>query len=324
MQDYNNVIDISYKRISLINRCDKYNNVSKICREYWVSRGYYYRWKSRFDWTQKSLKDKSRWPRISHRRTSKELEERIIEMREKTNYWSPRIKNELELTWVLVWKKAISNVLKRNWKTKTYHKRRYRSKCKHYAPYPGYEIQIDMMEIWSRKNKDWTKNYDTHYYQYTAIDTHTKMRFLAIYEEQSIYYCRRFLNDVISFFPFKIKTVTTDNFMTFTHVLWNWKMKWNTKELKIHPFTQTCIDNNIIHRLIIPWAPRMNCFVERSHRTDREEFYWMYPDTELRVIQGLVKKWQDIYNTLRPHSSLEWYKTPLQYFLDLNLNNNAS
>jgi len=323
MQDYNNVIDISYKRISLINKCDKIWNISKICREYWVSRWYYYRWKVRFDWTQKSLKDNSRWPRISHKRISKKLEDEILKIRDNTNYGSPRIKNELKLKWISVWKKAISNVLKRNWKTKTYHKRKYRSKCKHYAPYPWYEVQIDMMEVWSRRNKDWTRNTKTHYYQYTAIDTHTKLRFLEIYDDFSIYNSVNFLKKVIEFLPFKIYTVTTDNWMIFTHVLWNWRMKWNTKETRIHPFTKTCIDNNIIHRLIIPWAPRMNCFVERSHRTDREEFYWMYKDEEFEVMRTLVKKWQDIYNTLRPHSSLEWYKTPLQYFLDLNFNNSA-
>lgn len=324
MYDYNNVINVSYKRISLINRCDKYSNISRICREYWVSRGYYYRWKSRFDWTQKSLKDKSRWPRISHRRTSIEIEKLILKIRDETNYWSPRIKNELKLRWVSVWKKAISNVLKRNSRTKTYHKRRYRSKSKHYAPYPGYEVQIDIMEVWSRKTKDWTKNTKTHYYQYTAIDTNSKLRFLEIYDDMSIYHSVDFLKKVINFFPFKINTVTTDNWMVFTHVLWNWRLKWNTKEIRIHPFTKVCINNNIVHRLIIPWAPRMNCFVERSHRTDRQEFYWMYTDVEIHIMKALVKKWQDIYNTLRPHSSLPDYQTPLQYFLNLKNTTNAS
>lgn len=324
MYDYNNVINVSYKRISLINRCDKYNNISKICREYWVSRGYYYRWKSRFDWTQKSLKDKSRWPKISHRRTSIEIEKLILKIRDETNYWSPRIKNELRLIWIIVWKKAISNVLKRNSRTKTYHKRRYRSKSKHYAPYPGYEVQIDIMEVWSRKNKDWMKNTKTHYYQYTAIDTNSKLRFLEIYDDMSIYHSVDFLNKAIAFFPFKINTVTTDNWMVFTHILWNWRLKWNTKETRIHPFTKVCINNNIAHRLIIPWAPRMNCFVERSHRTDRQEFYWMYTDVEIHIMKALVKKWQDIYNTLRPHSSLPDYQTPLQYFLNLKNTTNAS
>lgn len=324
MYDYNNVINVSYKRISLINRCGKYNNISKICREYWVSRGYYYRWKSRFDWTQKSLKDKSRWPRISHRKTSIEIEKLILKIRDETNYWSPRIKNELKLRWISIWKKAISNVLKRNSRTKTYHKRRYRSKSKHYAPYPGYEVQIDIMEVWSRKNKEWTRNIKTHYYQYTAIDTNSKLRFLEIYDDMSIYHSVDFLKKVINFFPFKINTVTTDNWIVFTHVLWNWRLKWNTKETRIHPFTKVCINNNIAHRLIIPWAPRMNCFVERSHRTDRQEFYWMYTNVEIDVMKTLVKKWQDIYNTLRPHSSLPDYQTPLQYFLNLKNTTNAS
>jgi len=322
MYDHSIVIDISYKRIALLNACHKQWNISQVCRQFGVSRGFYYRWKSRFSWTQKSLGNKKRWPRISPRRTCLDVEAAIVALRKKTNYWAPRLQRELELWWILVGKKAIANILKRNGLTKAYHARRYRSKSKHFAPYPGYEVQIDLVEIGSRKSNAWPRSEWRHYYQYTAIDTHTKLRFLAIYEEASLSYACKFLQEVIDFFPFKIERVTTDNAMIFTHVLNQGQLKGNKKEMRIHPFTKICLENNIEHRLIIPWAPRMNCFVERSHRTDRQEFYWMYPETPLSMMQVLVKKWQDIYNTLRPHSSLPEYQTPFQYFLSLQANKN--
>ncbi len=309
--NHSKVIDISYKRISLLNKVEQVKNISKVCREYGVSRDYYYRWKRKYNGTQKSLRNSPRGSRISPRRTSKELERKVLKIRNKTNYGARRIKVELKLQNIELGLKAISNILKRSGLTKSYHKRRYRSKSKHFAPYPGYEVQIDVMEIGKRHSRD-------HCYQFTAIDTHTKLRFLAIYEEANNQKSLDFLKKVIQFFPFPIKKITTDNAVIFTHTLSHGHLKRFSKRMRLHQFTAYCIGKGIEHRLIRPGCPRMNCFVERSHRTDRQEFYWKHKKESMETLIQLVKKWQDIYNTLRPHSSLS-YQTPLQYFLNMKI-----
>lgn len=308
--NHSKVIDISYKRISLINRANQLKNISEVCREYGVARSYYYRWVKKYNGTQKSLRDSPRGPRISPRRTCERLEKEVLHIRKQTNYGARRIKTELRLKKIELGIKAVSNILRRAGVTKSYHKRRYRSKSKYFAPYPGYEIQIDVMEIGKRFTKG-------HCYQFTAIDTHTKLRFLAIYEDVGNQRSLDFLEKTIQFFPFLIKKITTDNASIFTHTLSHGAFKRFSKRMRLHPFTAYCIEKGIEHRLIRPGCPRMNCFVERSHRTDRQEFYWKHKGETIETMIKLVKKWQDIYNTLRLHSSLN-YQTPLQYFLNIS------
>ena len=55
-------------------------------------------------------------------------------------------------------------------------------------------------------------------------------------------------------------------------------------------------------------------YVERSHRTDDDEFWLakeLSPETEELRIQ--VKKWQQEYNTERPHQALG-YLTPDEFY----------
>lgn len=114
MQDHHIIISKSYQRISLINRAKELGNVSKACREYGVSRTYYYRWKKYFDGTQKSLQNHPRGPRISRRRTSKKMERKVLKIRSATHYGARRIQYELKLEGIDLGLKAISNILKRS------------------------------------------------------------------------------------------------------------------------------------------------------------------------------------------------------------------
>ena len=67
----------------------------------------------------------------------------------------------------------------------------------------------------------------------------------------------------------------------------------------------------MIHVYIKPASPRLNGKVERSHLTDQREFYQMLDykgDVDLRK---KLAQWEDYYNFLRPHFSLEG-KTPYE------------
>ncbi len=55
--------------------------------------------------------------------------------------------------------------------------------------------------------------------------------------------------------------------------------------------------------------------MERAHRTHTEEFYEVVDsDFTLADRRGKLLKWEQVYNTLRPHQALG-YLTPQQYLL---------
>ena len=55
------------------------------------------------------------------------------------------------------------------------------------------------------------KKIEQKFYQYSAIDECTRIRFLMSFEEQSTYSSRIFLQELVRAFPFKIHKVQTDN-----------------------------------------------------------------------------------------------------------------
>ena len=61
----------------------------------------------------------------------------------------------------------------------------------------------------------------------------------------------------------------------------------------------------MIHVYIKPATPRLNGKVERSHLTDKQEFYQLlnYKDDVDLVIK--LKEWENFYNFCRPHGSLK-------------------
>jgi len=64
------------------------------------------------------------------------------------------------------------------------------------------------------------------------------------------------------------------------------------------------------HVYIKPGSPQLNGRVERSHRTDQEEFYQLltYTDDDLNK---KLKNWEEFYNFNRPHGAYEG-KTPYE------------
>ena len=79
-----------------------------------------------------------------------------------------------------------------------------------------------------------------------------------------------FLERVIKYFPFKIKTVQTDNEFEFTN-----RLSWNafTKDRKTM-VEKKLKELEIAYKNIKPYTPKQNGRVERSHRKDQERFYY--------------------------------------------------
>ena len=66
--------------------------------------------------------------------------------------------------------------------------------------FPGERIQVDIKYVPSECIVGNGK-----LYQYTAIDEFYIFRYIQIYNEKSTYISKKFIQDIIEFFPFEIK-----------------------------------------------------------------------------------------------------------------------
>src|SRR3954468_24824541 len=135
-------------------------------------------------------------------------------------------------------------------------------------------------------------------YQYTAIDDCTRIRVLALYKRRSAANSLLFLEKVIEEFPFPIQRIQTDR----------------GREFFAYAFQEKLIEYGIRFRPLKPASPHLNGKVERSQRTDLEEFY-ATADLDARDLEQALLAWQDHYNHFRPHGSLngltpweKWYE----------------
>lgn len=137
-------------------------------------------------------------------------------------------------------------------------------------------------------------------YQFTAIDVLTKIRILDVATTISSLQGSRFLDMCRSEFPYPIQAIQTDNGSEFHKY-----------------FDAACTHQNIPHYFTNTHSPKQNSYVERSHRTDDEEFYSQgnMRDT-VAFLKPLMKQWQHTYNYVRPHQSLN-YLTPMAYYQQL-------
>ena len=131
-------------------------------------------------------------------------------------------------------------------------------------------------------------------YQYTAIDDATRMRVLKVYERHTQSNAIDFFKHIQKKFPFKIGMVRTDNGHEFQA-----KFHW------------AVLDQGIRHAYIKKGTPRLNGKVERSHRTDKEEFYHHLNYKNDKDLRKKVEEWQNLYNLHRPHGGLGG-KTPYE------------
>ena len=176
------------------------------------------------------------------------------------------------------------NRLPRNAKRRTVQTVRYEKQV------PGHHIQVDVkFLIFPQPDGNKVRQF-----QYTAIDDATRIRVLKIYEKHNQQNAINFIDHVIRKFPFCIQTVRTDNGHEFQA-----KLHWHVE------------DQGIRHVYIKPGTPRLNGKVERSRRTDKEEFYQLLSYTGDTDLNKKLNEWEAFYNFHRPHGAFKG-KTPYE------------
>lgn len=246
--------------------------------------------------------------------TDEETELLILQVKLATGHGPKRLVHELAGFGVVVGEKAVRGVCERAELVKHRRKKTRKLTQPYYAPYPGYRIQVDTKAVPRGGDKR-----STDVYQFTAIDIASKIRFLDTYDSLSNHHSISFVRDALTFYEelgIQVECVQTDNHGTFTNMYIGGTKKAEYELLRVHPLTLFLLDRGIEHKLSRPGTPQHNGFVERSHRTDEEDFY-AYTKTatlDLGSLGRAMKVWQDEYNTQRLHSSCN-YLPPMEHYL---------
>jgi transposase InsO family protein len=274
-------------------------NVAKVCREFNVPRSTFYGWKERYDKEGPSGLYRKKPVAHSHpRKTSPDVIEKILEIRREYQLGALRIKYYLErYHGIKISESTVSRTLESHGVGKLPKTAPRRSlHTKRYAKtVPGHHVQVDVKFL-RLKDQD---GRIVKRYQYTAIDDATRIRALQIFPKHNQDCAIRFTDYVVEKFPFRISTIRTDHGHEFQA-----RFHWHVE------------DQGMQHVYIKPRTPQLNGKVERSHRTDKTEFYQLLTYTDDVDLNSKLQAWENFYNYDRPHISFEG-KTPYEVIKSL-------
>lgn len=131
-------------------------------------------------------------------------------------------------------------------------------------------------------------------YEYAAIDIASRYKLAVLLPDITDESAALALQYFLKWFPFEITYVQTDNGLEYQR-----------------SFQEFCEKKNIKHYFIHKNSPNENAVIERSFRTDQDEFYYWLEKQPQHI--GELNSWLQTfiheYNTWRPHQALD-YKTP--------------
>ena len=274
------------QRLSWMDMYRECGVAAKVCRHFGIPARTFWNWKRRYDpWDLTSLESLSRRPKSSPKKTSWDNEVKVLEVKKLHPRWvKEKIGLYLRLQGVNISGKTV-------WKILSRHKLivRYKTK-KRKTPKP----RVNWAEVHSPGD---LAELDTKFvnlqgkrvYQYTFIDVASRWRYCEIHPNLDGETTVRFLDQTLNIAPLKFKSIQTDNGHEFQRVVTAYLRKKNINHLYTHK-----------------GRPIENSYVERSHRTDEEEFYSVggYGAT-LTELQNNFARYMIMYNTERPHWSLK-------------------
>jgi transposase InsO family protein len=251
-----------------------------------------------------ALEPKSTEPKKYRVETPIRIKERVIEIREQTKKCAMKIHWQLEKEGVAIHTRTIGKILKKEKLVRKYRVKKIKYKYIRTERKPGELIEIDVKYVPGRiANK--------RYFQYTAIDTASRWRYLAVYDEQTSHHSVEFLKEAMGKFEHPICAIKTDNGQIFTNYYLGTNKRSDMTVKTLHGLDVFCAEHNIIHYLIDPGKPAQNGTVERSHRSDQESFYDQHTFKSFSDLQKKMKKWNIYYNNLE-HCGLNG-KTPNEF-----------
>ncbi len=276
-----------------------------------VSRQCVKKWIDRYDAEgEAGLQDRSSRPHSCPRRTSAQLEQRVLRLRRKDRRGQDAIAPEVGLA-----PRTVARILRR-------HAVPYLRECdpmtgeviraskattiRYERDRPGELVHMDVKKLgkipdgggWrvhgraaTAQGKDQRDKvgYD---YVHSLVDDHSRLAYSEILPDEKGQTCADFLARAAAYFAtfgIGIHELMTDNAFAYRH----------SKAMR-----QVCEELGIRHRFIKPHCPWQNGKVERFNRTLQVEWAYRRPFTSNDERCAALAPWLDAYNTQRRHSAL--------------------
>lgn len=304
------------------------NNVKQASRKIGVSRQWLSTLKNVFENSgrdPRSLEPESRAPRrtSNRQRISQETEEKILKIRDEYGWGKEGISTVLKRDYDLAassstvarylkkHRRVSPKISERNQKAWLGKKAREKEKIsltvkyrpprqlKDYAP--GALMEKDM-KLAPTKGKIPLKTDNKYHlqdyfnYQHSLIDSFTRIKFMELAKTPDSQNAKKAFQKMKQRSPFEIGSINTDNGGE------------NGKNFK-----NELARNEIVHFYSRQSAPTDNPRVERSHLTDEKEFYSQGNSfLPFQEQKEALKKWEYIYNFIRPHQALG-NLTPMEF-----------
>jgi transposase InsO family protein/transposase-like protein len=274
-------------------------NASLTCRHFGVSRDTFYRWRRRFQESGPGgLEDGSHRPKTVRKPTwTKEFENAVLELRQLTPGWG---KDKLvvllrEQGWECS-TSMVGRILKQlrehgrlveapradPWVVRRPFRRPYgvRKPKEYLVDGPGSIVQVDTSHVALYPG--------FRFKHFTACDVFTRWQVLEAHGRATAHAAAGFLDTIVDRMPFPVKAIQVDGGSEF-----------------MAEFEEACRLHGIRLFVLPPRSPKLNGHVERSNRTHKEEFYYRLTSaTTLTQVSKLLRRWEDVHNTYRPHQAL--------------------
>ena len=274
------------RKLRVLRYAEEIGHVAKTCRYFGIGRASFYRWRKAYsERGEAGLINAPPIPKWHANRTPPEREEKVLYLRRKYHLGPMRIVWYLaryhnikisDATVSRILRRHGMNRLPRGTRMRKVHTKRYQKQVL------GHHIQMDVKFL-TFIGKEGEK---VRRFQYTAIDDATRVRALKIYEKHTQANAIDFTDHIIEKFPFRIREIRTDNRHEFQA-----KFHWHVEDLGIR------------YAYIKRGTPQLNGKVERSHRSDGQEFYQLLSYKGDVDLEAKLDEWERFYNFHRPHGA---------------------
>lgn len=282
------------RKLRIFEHAEASGDVSKTCRCFGIGRASFYRRRHALRTQgEAGLASKRSVPHNHPNRTPAEVSEKVLHLRRTYHLGPQRIVWYLERHHGLrISDAGVYRILCRNGLNRLPRGTRVRRvhTKRHNKQVPGHHIQMDVKFLsFIGKNDEKVRRF-----QFTAIDDATRVRALKIYDRHTQANAIDLVDHVLGTFPFRIKEIRTDNGHEF--------------QARFHRHVE---DKGIRHAYIKPSSPQLNGKVERSHRSDEQEFYQLLTHKGDVDLEARLAEWERFYNLARPHGAHNG-KTPYE------------